>query len=357
MKKPLILLLTSVQAPLAAQVAPDREIVLVPGFRQEFRGMAALGDELWAAGEAGTYARSLDGGRSWKAGTIPGAEGLFLVDVQVLGRDTACVLATSFDSGLGRVYRTDDGGQGWSLAFELAHPNVFLDGMAFWTTRAGIAFGDPVDGAFVVLRTSDGCRSWSEIPAEVLPPPLEGEAGFAASGTAIAVAGLGHAWIGTGGGSRARVLHTSDGGQTWTAQVTPMAAGPTTGIFGIAFSDTLHGVAVGGNYQLPKGDSTGATPTVLTTTDGGQTWSVVNGALPEGVRYGVMALGGGRYVAAGPSGLGVTSDHGATWTTVDTLYTYALYARGTTAWTSGPSGWIARLGLEAAFGDGKAPGR
>jgi len=326
--------------PLTAQ-----EIVLVPGFTQDFRGISSRGDALWASGRGGVFARSLDGGTSWKAGTIPGAEGLFLVDVEALGRDTACVLATSFDdSGLGRAYRTTDGGRSWSVTFELAHPDAFLDAMAFWDARAGVAFGDQVDGVLVVLRTSDGCETWSRIAAGALPAPLDGEAGFAASGTSIATAGSRHAWIGTGGGGSARVLRTDDRGASWTAVTTPMPAGPATGIFGVAFQDTLVGVAVGGNYQEPAGNAA----TVLTTVDGGRSWTLAAPAEPAGVRFGAVVLADlGLFVAAGPSGLGYSRDRGRTWTTVDTLAAFALHAAGGRVWASGPSGWIARVDLRA----------
>lgn len=324
-------------APLAAQ-----EIVLVPGFTQEFRGISSRGDEMWASGRGGVFARSLDGGTSWKAGSIPGAEGLFLVDIEVLGRDTACVLATSFDGGLGRAYRTTDGGRSWSVTFELAHPDAFLDAMAFWDGRAGVAFGDQVEGAFLVLRTGDGCQTWTRVPADALPVPLAGEAGFAASGTSIATAGSHHAWIGTGGGSAARVLRTADRGGSWTAAITPMPAGAATGIFGIAFRDTLVGMAVGGNYQEPTGDAA----TVLTTVDGGRSWTLAAPAAPAGVRFGATVLADlDLFVAAGPSGLGYSRDRGLSWTTVDTLAAFALHAGGGRVWASGPSGWIARVDL------------
>ena len=336
-----------------AQVAAQ-EIVLVPGFTRDFRGLSAYGDQLWASGRGGVYARSNDGGSSWKPTEIPGAEALFLVDVEALGRDTACVLATSFDGGIGRAYRTTNGGASWSMTYETEHPQVFLDGMAFWDRMSGVAFGDPVDGTFFVLRTDDACASWWEIPRSALPVPLPGEAGFAASGTAIAVAGSEHVWIGTGGGSMARVLRSTDRGLTWTAETTPMMAGPATGIFGVAFRDTLSGIAVGGNYQQPTGDA----PTVLATGDGGRSWTVAGVAAPAGVRYGAVALPtAGAFVAAGPSGLGFSLDDGATWTTVDTLYAYGLYAREHTVWASGPTGWIARMDLTTLLQKTRAPDR
>lgn len=344
-------LLTTLLAatPLAAQ-----EIVLVPGFTQEFRGLSMHGDQLWASGRGGVYARSADGGRSWKAGRIPGAEGLFLVDVQALGHDTACVLATSFDGGIGHAYRTTDGGASWARTYEIAHPQAFLDGMAFWDHAHGVAFGDPADGAFFVLRTDDGCASWAEVRGSALDAPLEGEAGFAASGTGIAVAGTAHAWIGTGGGSVARVLRSEDRGLTWTAVATSMPGGPATGIFGIAFRDTLHGIAVAGNYQDPTGNA----PTVLSTADGGRSWTVTGPARPAGVRFGAVALPEAQaFVAAGPSGLGVSLDDGATWVPVDTLFRYGMVARDRMVWASGPAGWITRSDLTGLLQKARAPDR
>jgi photosystem II stability/assembly factor-like uncharacterized protein len=329
-------------APLAAQ-----DIVLVPGFTQEFRGISSRRDAMWASGRGGVFARSLDGGRTWKAGHIPDAEGLFLVDVEAIGRDTACVLATAFDGGLGRAYLTTDGGQRWTVTYELRHPDAFLDAMAFWDGNAGVAFGDQVDGAFLVLRTDDGCRSWTRVPAGAMPAPLDGEAGFAASGTSITTAGAAHGWIGTGGGSHARVLRTVDRGQSWTAVTTPMPAAAATGIFGIAFQDTLIGMAVGGNYQEP----TGSAPTVLTTTDGGGSWTLAAPAVPAGVRFGAVVLPDlGTFVAAGPSGMGFSRDGGVTWTTVDTLPAFGLHGRDGRVWASGPTGWIVRVDLRALLG-------
>jgi photosystem II stability/assembly factor-like uncharacterized protein len=334
---------TVVLALLGAAPLAGQEIVLVPGFRQEFRGLSAHGDQLWASGRGGVYARSTNGGRSWKAGRIPGAQHLFLVDVEALGRDTACVLATSFDGGSGQAYRTTDGGASWAVTYQLEHPEAFLDGMAFWDRSHGVAFGDPVDGTFVVLRTDDGCASWAEVRGPALTA-LDGEAGFAASGTSITVAGTAHAWIGTGGGPVARVLRSEDRGLTWTAASTPMAGGPATGIFGIAFRDTVHGIAVAGNYQEPAGEA----PTVLVTADGGRSWRLTGPALPAGVRFGAVALPGARaFVAAGPSGLGVSLDDGATWTPVDTLFRYGMYARDGVLWASGSTGWIVRSDLSS----------
>lgn len=319
-------------------------VTSVTGMTGEFRGMAVSGSVVWASGRGGTYARSMDGGVTWTAGVIRGAEDMVLVDVAALDGQTACVLATSFDGGLGRIYRTADGGRTWRQSYEVERPGAFFDGMAFWDASRGIAFGDPLDGAFSIVRTADGCTSWTEVPRAGIPDALQGEAAFAASGTAIAVAGERDAWIGTGGGPVARVFKTTDGGLTWQAVATPLTGGPARGIFGVAFRDTLDGIAVGGDYQQPDA----AAPNVLRTSDGGRTWTLVGGSAPAGVRYGVAYLPGSRgtAVAVGPTGYGITRDDGRTWAVIDTLYAFTLVLAPGRGWVAGPKGRVVRLNLE-----------
>jgi photosystem II stability/assembly factor-like uncharacterized protein len=330
-----VMLAGAATAPLAAQVQT------VSGVRGEFRALSAAGSAIWASGRDGTYARSTDGGDTWIAGVIPGAQGLFLVDVEAFAADSACVLATSFDGGLGRIYRTSDGGRSWITTYEVRHPQVFFDGLAFWSRERGLAFSDPIDGAFLIVLTADGCATWSAVPPDRAPAALPGESGFAASGTAVAVGSDGRAWIGTGGGVVARVLRTRDAGLTWTATETPMPGGAGTGIFGVAFRDSLHGLAVGGNYQQPASD----TPNVLRTVDGGETWVLAGTTAPVGVRYGVAYVPGDTrtVLAVGPTGVGMSRDDGATWATLDTLNTFTLLLQPRRAWLAGPSGRIVRL--------------
>ena len=119
---------------------------------------------------------------------------------------------------------------------------------------------------------------------EMTSPPLSGEAGFAASGTAITVQGMDSVWIGTGGGRVARVYRSVDRGRTWSAAETPLPGGQTAGIFGIAFRDALNGVAVGGDYTRRYE----AAENVIRTDDGGLTWRVAGRAQPFGQTLGVV---------------------------------------------------------------------
>ena len=301
----------------------------------EFRGLsAATGGVAWAGGRSGVFATTADGGTNWRTGTVAGADSLFLVDAHAVDARTAFVLGTHFDGGLARIYRTGDGGDSWMEVFEDDRPGAFYDGLAFWDGRRGVAFGDAIDGRMTIVRTVNGV-DW--VPAERVPPALDGEGGFAASGTAMTTAGDRHAWIGTGAGSRARVLRTGDGGRTWSAAETPLPAGPTAGIFGIAFRDTLNGVAVGGDYT----DTTSAAFNVLGTRDGGRTWDLIARSAPDGVRYGVAYVPGTRpalLVAVGPSGSGYSLDDGVSWTELD--------RRGvnTVAFSGPAEGWAAGVG-------------
>lgn len=314
------------------------------GTSAEFRGLSAASSSVvWAAGRNGTYARTADGGSTWRSDTVPGASSLFFIDVYAVDERTAYLLGTHFEGGLARIYKTTDAGAHWAVQYSDERPGVFFDGMAFWDAGSGIAFGDPVDGRLLIVTTGDGGRTWTEVPAAGLPPALPGEAGFAASGTAIAVRGTAHVWIGTGGGDVARVYRSTDRGRTWTVAATPLEAGSTAGIFGIAFSDTLNGIAVGGDYTRPSE----ASENVVRTRDGGRTWEPAGSSAPAGVRYGAAYVGGeagGFFVAVGPSGWGYSTDLGTTWTTIDTLgYNAVTPTSSGPSWVGGVDGRIAKL--------------
>ncbi len=307
----------------------------------QFRGLSAPDDSVvWAAGADGTYARTVDRGATWSADTVPGATSLFFVDVHAVDDSVAYLLGTDFDGGHSAIYKTTDAGTTWTLQHEDRRPGVFMDGLAFWDPEHGVAFGDPVDSVFVVLTTGDGGDTWTPVPAERLPAPLPGEAGFAAGGTAITVAGQDHVWIGTGGGARARVLMSSDRGRSWSAVETPLPGDESSGIFGLAFRDTLNGVAAGGDYRAPDDSSRN----ILRTRDGGRTWSLIARSQPPGVRYGAVYAHPGAQtllVAVGPSGWGYSADDGVGWTLVDTMGLFTVTAAPDgTVWMAGDEGRI-----------------
>jgi photosystem II stability/assembly factor-like uncharacterized protein len=123
---------------------------------------------------------------------------------------------------------------------------------------------------FVLITTDDGGRNWKPIPRAALPPAVDGEGGFAASGTCIATQGKSNLWFATGG-KVARVFRSTNRGKTWKVANTPIVQGnDSSGIFSIAFRDAKHGAIAGGDYKNP----TQGTNNLAFTDDGGQTWKL-----------------------------------------------------------------------------------
>jgi photosystem II stability/assembly factor-like uncharacterized protein len=308
----------------------------------ELRGLSVVSPSVvWASGQRGTVVRTVDGGAHWTRDTIPGAGTLDLRAIAATSSATAHAISIGDSS---RVYRTTDGGRTWSLRWSATRKGTFLDAIRFWDARNGIAMSDPVDGKLLVIVTSDGGESWHEIPAERLPTALQGEGGFAASGTCLAVQGASDVWIATGGAASARVYHSGDRGVTWTVHDTPLRAGaPPAGAFSVAFRDAHHGVIAGGDYEKPalRGRNFAAT------SDGGVTWTLTDSATsPAGYRSAVAIVPGTRantLVAVGLTGTDVSVDDGATWQRTDsTAYNSVAFASPSAGWAVGPKGRIAR---------------
>jgi hypothetical protein len=182
------------------------------------------------------------------------------------------------------------------------------------------------------------------VPASALPPALENEGAFAASGTNIAVFGNSYAWIGTGAAVKARVLRTTDRGLTWKISLTPLTAGSSAGIFSVAFRDAQHGVIVGGDYQK-EGE---AVDNLAVTSDGGATWTLVKGL--SGFRSAVAYLPGSlSLIAVGPLGADYSNDDGSNWLHLegpgfDTLSFARLPALGRgVGWGAGANGRLGQL--------------
>ena len=287
------------------------------GTDARLRGISVVSDKVaWASGARGTVLRTVDGGRVWQALRVPGGEALDFRDVDAISDRVAYVLSIG-NGAASRIYKTDDSGQTWTLQFQNADEKAFFDAMAFWDEQRGIAYSDSVDGQFVIMRTIDGGKTWTRIPPASLPPALDNEGAFAASGTNVAVFGAQHVWIGTGAAAQSRVLHSADGGTTWSVAATPLASGSASGIFSIAFRDARHGIVVGGDYS--KEDA--AVDNAAVTSDGGKTWKLAPGL--SGYRSVVAHLGGNRgqqvWLAVGPTGSDISMDDGKTWRQLSSL--------------------------------------
>lgn len=280
-----------------------------PRASASLRGLCRVDETLaWASGSAATVLRSLDAGRTWQALPPPAdAAGLDFRDVEAWSAESAIVLAAGSGSASG-LWLTENAGRAWIKLLDCTAPEGFFDGMAFWDRHSGLLVGDPVAGALMILRTTDGGRSWT--PAQVMPATRPGEFAFAASGTSVCVQPSGLAWIATGGAGAARVWRSEDGGKIWQAVDAPLFQNlESAGIFSIAFADARRGVIVGGDYLRPEARER----TAAWTEDGGMSWTLSD-VPPGGYRSCVsLAPDGQRWVCTGPQGTDVSADGGRTW--------------------------------------------
>ena len=299
---------------------------------------------VWVSGLEGTHARTLDGGSTWTAAVVPGADSLQFRDIYAVDANTAYLLSAG-KGEQSRIYKTVDGGRTWTLQFVNSEPEAFFDCMDFWDPTTGVAFSDAVDGQFIIMRTEDG-EQWQRVPSEHVPEAQPGEGSFAASGTCLITHGSDLGWIGTGGADVARVLRTTDRGRTWTAHPTPIVAGQSAGITSVAFREANRGVIAGGAIDRPED----WTDNVASTEDGGLTWTLGGRPSFAGAVYGAFYAGReGRaiLVTIGPKGASYSEDDGMSWSALDTLNYWGIgFASLEAGWLTGPGGRI----VEVSFG-------
>jgi len=167
-----------------------------------------------------------------------------------------------------------------------------------------------------VVRSVDGGATWSLATGNLTNVDLY----------CITATDSSHAWVGTSDG---RIFATTNGGTSWSAQTYPGTQSPF--IDGIWFFDNLNGRALGD----PPGGSN-ARFVILTTSNGGQTWTHVqsepNGTLSE-------AGWNNSWWWTDPLHGWFGTNHNKTWRTTD----------GGSTWASGLTSGSNSVGV--SFGD------
>lgn len=199
----------------------------------------------------------------------------------------------------------------WSVAAQLAPPVEQLSGVSCPSTKdceAVGVYGNSVEGAGgawsgAIIHTTDGGATWSDQLEPGDYYNVEFTSISCASATVCQV-------IGAGPDAAYQILGTTDGGVTWSTELL------SSGVFGldtISCATIRNCVAAGAEYEsgLP-------TQVFLVTTDGGTSWTTV----PLGTTADVGSIScpsAQMCVAVGaePANHGLiltTSDGGATWT-------------------------------------------
>lgn len=212
------------------------------------RGSAAVDNKLWVTGTKGSIYVSEDNGLHWLNISPEQFSSHDFRDIHVFNKQVA--IAMSVGSGAdSKLIKTQDGGKSWHLLYQNKDEQGFFDAIDFWDDATGLMLGDPVDGYYVVKKTTDGGKTWRRISKDKLPSYNDKEAAFAASGDTLIVGKGGKAWITTGGFS-ASVYESSDWGETWHRQAVPLYDDTqTAGGYGLALNSQGHLFVLGGDYQ------------------------------------------------------------------------------------------------------------
>jgi photosystem II stability/assembly factor-like uncharacterized protein len=324
---------------LPVVASAQRVDTLPPPTSALLQAVSAPSDSVvWLSGHRGTVLRSTDGGWTFNIRPVPGAERLQFRDIHARDASTAWILSAG-NGDQSRIYRTTDGGATWALQFTNADSAAFYDCLTFFDGRTGVAYSDAVAGRTLILRTTDGGGTWAHLPASAVPAPLEGEGAFAASGGCVTSVDDRHGWVALGGPG-ARLMRTTDAGATWSVHDTPFVRGASGGMTAVAFDDALVGIGVAGRIDQMNADTAAAAFGI--SRDGGQSWTLLPRPPKPGAPFGVSWLGEAALVA-GPGGLFLTNDLGATWRELDGRSYWSVGSRGNVAWAVGPEGRILRL--------------
>lgn len=274
-----------------------------------------------AAGIDASVLRTNDAGATWTSFRIddPTSAG---AEVRGIG-DLAFAGSTVFAAGYyGRVYRSTDGGQNWTVAYqEGVSPRwtKFL-GIDFVDANTGVVVGIDANDQGVVRRTTDGGQTWSVV--SIPSSPIISSVRFGSPTVGLAAGGT-------------TLLRTTDGGQTWS-KVTVSPLYPFEGILGLTFISPTT-VVMSTDFGLNR------------STDGGLTWTRVADFFQRGVPVLLESVAFGDAntgVAVGDNIILRTTDGGVTWTPVDAPFSAALqstaYASSGTVIAVGNGGAILR---------------
>ena len=286
---------------------------------------------LYYAGSQGRFGYTKNQGKTWTVNPIT-YQDTILPEFRSIAKNKTAVYVLSVGNPA-LLYKLENNKH--TLVYKEEHDKVFYDALAFFSDGIhGIAVGDPTDECPSIILTSDGGNSWSKLPCSKLPSFEDGEAFFAASNTNIKIIDS-TVWIASGG-KKARVLKSTDKGQTWEIYDTPIIQGEgSQGIYSIDFYDELNGFIIGGDYSKPLDNCKNK----AVTTNGGQSWKIVannvNPNYKSCVQY-IPNSNGKELVAIGKTGVSYSKDGGSSWTEVskDAYYTIQ-FTNDYSAWLAG----------------------
>jgi photosystem II stability/assembly factor-like uncharacterized protein len=200
------------------------------------------------------------------------------------------------------ILRTTDGGENWKVVYENKTKGMFLDAMDFSNDENGIVVGDPINGQFFIITSSDSGKKWQEIPAQHRPFADSGEACFAASGTNIREVSKSES-VFVSGGLRSHIFIKNK-----KISLPILQGKESTGANSVAIKNRKTLIVVGGDFlqkDLIEGNC-------AISDDGGETWRKPQ-ASPSGYRSCVEYLSKNKWITCGLNGVDISTDDGINW--------------------------------------------
>jgi hypothetical protein len=301
------------------------------------RGIHNVGGGVaWASGTGGTVLRTEDGGYLWQTCTTPpGAEKLDFRGIQAFDENTAIVMSSG-PGDQSRLYKTTDGCQTWKLLFTNPDPEGFWDAIQLDPGSKpkfvyGVLLGDPVNGNFVIYKTSNKGDSWHPWAQSKQMHPAEahkGESLFAASNSSAVIPGAnGEFAFVTGGSGGARFIFQqhhdpcdckpSDG---FSHINLPIPSSESAGAFSVARRSgkkywEADFMVVGGDYQKPDAPGTSVfIPYLVPAAALFSRRAITSTTPPHGYRSSVAYDTQQKlWITVGPNGTDISTDDGKNW--------------------------------------------
>jgi photosystem II stability/assembly factor-like uncharacterized protein len=332
----LLIIFSFFMHPAAAQ----RLEVLTENNKCSIRGLSVVNDQvIWVSGSNGTVGKSTDGGQRWTWMILPNLEKRDFRDIEAFDANNAVIIAVAEPA---LILRTSDGGRSWKAVFADSTKGMFLDAMHFANQMDGIVIGDPIREKPFIVTTRDGGHEWVRMDTNSIPSMADGEAFFAASGTNIKLSSTGNGKpypLFVSGGKSSRLWI---GTNPFKIEALPLNQGKeSTGANSIDLLDDHSGIIVGGDFSQ---DSSATGNCILFDFSHSPIFHQPK-ISPHGYRSCVSYLNKKKLVACGTSGVDFSNDGGNTWQLIskESFHICQKAKKGNAVYLAGSHGRIARL--------------
>ncbi len=286
--------------------------LLQQGKSTSIRGLSVVDDSIaWISGSKGTVAITRNGGKTWDWEQVRGFEKADFRDVEAFSDKEAIIMSSGTPA---MILKTIDGGANWQVKYKNVDTAYFFDAMDFGNPKHGLVLGDPINGKFVLMETVDGGETWSSF--KYRPNALSGEAAFAASGTCLRLDSTNQIDIVTGGSKSRHLILTDDklAPGSWLSINLKLIQGKSSqGAFSVANGDGT--IVVGGDYQKDQlADSVAEYWYPIDEHSGKYSLATKP---PVGFQSCVEYISNRMFLSTGTPGSNITTDGGKTWTKID----------------------------------------